>query len=271
MQIDFFSKNGEILPTREAMVALSNIEYAYGFGIYETIRVSHAIPHFLSEHLDRLLKSAEIIELEHVFTKTQVEKFVTELVIANKIIACNVKILLIGGANKDLAQLYIQCLPPLFPDKKLYKNGASVITAHYERVIPHAKTLNMLQSYMAYRYAKKQECYDALLINRLGFITEGTRTNFFAIKGKTIYSPSEKEILLGVTRDSVLRVAKENGYTVQEANISVSDLSDYDGAFLTSTSSKIIPIKKIDGFEFGDISDETKKLMVLFDNFLEKV
>ncbi len=268
MAFNYFSKNGEILPIQEATVLLSSIEYAYGFGVYETIRVSNGIIYFLKDHLERLVESAKIIGLEHPFTEDLIEKSIIEIIAKNEIETCNLKMLLIGAPNKEGAQLFIICLNPLFPDKKLYRDGATFITCEYERVFPHAKTLNMLQSYLAYRKAKSLDAYDALLVSRDGCITEGTRTNFFCIKDQTIYTPPEKDILLGVTRKALLKVAIEAGYKIVEKNIKVDDVEEYDGAFITSTSSKVIPIKSIDGRALKPYPEELKKLMDLFDDFL---
>ena len=126
----------------------------------------------------------------------------------------------------------------------------------------------MLQSYLAYSKAKKLGAYDALLVNRNGFLTEGTRTNFFCIKDKTIYTPHELNILLGVMRKVVLKVALKNNFQVVEKNIKLEEIKLYDGAFVTSTSSKIMPIKSINGVILG-YPDKLKELMKLFDNFLK--
>src|SRR3989344_710737 len=270
MEINYFSKNGNILPVQEASMPISNIEYAYGYGVYETIRAANGVVYFLSNHIGRLLISAEIIGLEHPFKQTQIEQWVRELVEKNAIDACNIKIMLIGASNVDNVEIFIQCLPPLFPDRKMARDGASVITAHFERIFPHAKTLNMMRSYMAYRDAKKANCYDALLVNRDGEITEGTRTNFFAIRGKTLYTAPDERILLGVTRDNVIQVAKQNGYEVEIAAVVHVDLKLYDGAFLTSTSSKIMPIKKVDQFEFASIVEPIHSLQAHYDEFLKQ-
>lgn len=267
MEYKYFSKNGEILPIEDAALPLSNIEYQYGFGVYETIRVTNTVPFFLEEHLARLEGSARIIGLEHPFTRDAIESSILELIQKNQVDTCNVKLLLIGGKTRDEANLYILCLAPFFPDKKLYKEGVACITYEYERAFPHAKTLNMLQSYLAYRKAREAGAYDALLLNRNGYVTEGTRTNFFAITGKTLYTPPEKEILLGVTRKAVLQVAREQAFSVEERELPLHDLPTYDGLFLTSTSSKILPIKTIDGKEEPRF-EALPHLMAAFDSFL---
>ncbi|MBI4079626.1 aminotransferase class IV family protein, partial [Candidatus Kaiserbacteria bacterium] len=244
MDFKYFSKNGKILPIGEAVVSLSNVEYQYGFGVYENIRVNDGIPYFLKEHAERLIESARIIGIEHSVDEASVRKSVTDLVKKNGVGTYNLKVLLIGGKEPAL---YILALSPLFPDKKLYKDGADFITCEYERPFPHAKTLNMLQSYLAYKSAKEQGCYDALLINNKGCITEGTRTNFFCVRDRTLISAPEEEILLGVTRKAVLSVALKNGFTLQEQEVRFSDVIESDAAFITSTSSKIIPVHAIDG------------------------
>lgn len=270
MTLNYFSRNGELLKVEEAVIPLSSIEYSYGFGVYENIRVSGGVIYFIKDHIERLIESARIIGLEHLFSEEEVEKNIRELVAKNSAKACNIKILLIGAPDKADAQLFIMCLNPLFPNRKLYRDGAVVTTYQYERAFPHAKTLNMLQSYLAYREARESDAYDALLINRDGTVTEGTRTNFFAIKDRTIYTPSEKDILLGVTRKVLLKVAADNGYDIIEADIRVEDVFNYDGAFISSTSSKIIPIKSIDSQVLPSRPDALKELMNLFDDFLAK-
>lgn len=268
MDWKYFSKNGELLPLTEASIPLSRIEYTYGFGVYESIRVTKGVVYFIDDHVQRLMESAQVIELEHSFDAEFVKKSIGELIEKNEAETCNLKILLIGGATKEKADLFILCLNPLFPDRKLYKEGADVVTAHFERVFPHAKTLNMLQSYLAYRKAKRAGAYDALLINRNSLVIEGTRTNFFGIRGKTLYTPNEAEILLGVTRKAILKVAKDNGYTLEEKDIPLTEVSQYEGAFVTSTSSKIVPIKSIDGEQLPQIPQTLKELMNAFDEFL---
>ena len=270
MEFKYFSHNGELRPIVDAVVPLSNIEYQYGFGVYETIRVANGVIYFVDDHIERLLESARIIALEHPFDAPFVEKAIRDLVSKNEITTCNLKILLIGAPTPDKVSLSIQCLNPLFPPDSLYRDGAKCITYTYERAFPHAKTLNMLQSYLAYRSAKAGGAYDALLINRNGEITEGTRTNFFCIRGKTLYSPPEDEILLGVTQKALFRVASLNGYTIEHTTIKPADVSSYDGAFLTSTSTKILPIRSIEDVLLQHQPLALKDLMGYFKRFLEE-
>lgn len=268
MEFKYFSQNGKILPIEKAVIPLSNIEYTYGFGVYESIRVSNGIVYFLEDHIERLLGSAKVISIDHPFEEEFIKNSIFDLIKDHQKETFNLKILLIGASTKEKALLNILCLNPLFPDHKLYRDGAEFITYKYERAFPHAKTLNMLESYIAYSKARKNKAYDALLINRNGYITEGTRTNFFCIKDKTIYTPFEKDILLGVMRKAMLKVALDNGYEVVETNIKIEDTKTYDGAFVTSTSSKIVPVRSIGEVVIG-YPDNLKGLINLLNEFLD--
>ena len=269
MNFKYFSQNGKILPIEQAVIPLNNIEYSYGFGVYENVRVSNGVVYFLKDHIERLIESAKVISISHPFDEEFIKNSILDLIKDYKSETFNLKILLIGASAKEKAILNILCLNPLFPDRKLYRDGAEFITYNYERAFPHAKTLNMLESYLAYSKAKESGAYDALLINYEGNITEGTRTNFFCIKDNIIYSPFEKDILLGVMRKIALKVASENNYQIVEKNIKLDDIKSYDGAFVSSTSSKIVPIKSIDGLILN-IPDSLKGLMKLLNEFLEK-
>ena len=268
MNFKYFSKNGEVLPVEQAAIPLSNIEYQYGYGVYESVRLVNGVAYFLKDHLERLMHSADIIGLEHSFSPQSIDSYISELVEKNAVGTCNVKILLVGGRTAADASLFILCLNPLFSDKRLYTSGATLITCEYERFYPHAKTLNMLGSFLAYRKAQAAGAYDALLVNGKGYLTEGTRTNFFCMTGRTIFTPRESDILLGVARKMVLKVAGETGFAVEEKDISLTGLDHYDAAFITSTSSKILPVRSIDGHTFDARAAPLRELMGTFDQFL---
>ena len=275
MEFEYFSRNGELRPIGEATAPLSSIEYQYGFGVYEGMRVLHGVPYFLDEHVARLIESARIIGLVHDFAPAAIARSVQELIETNPAETYNLKILLIGGPEPTL---FILPLNPHFPERSLYRDGVHTITVRYERLFPHAKTLNMLGSYLAFSKAKSDGAYDALLIDESGRITEGTRTNFFCISaqggsasgrnGPVLISPPEEKILLGVTRKVVLKVAKETGYEVVEQDIHLNQLPQYDGAFLTGTSAGIMPIASVDEHRFGVPTQELKDLMSAFGKFL---
>lgn len=262
----YFSHNGKLLPIKKAKIALDNIEFNYGFGVYENLRVRKGRVFFVDEHIERLFNSAKMIELEHGFTFEEIKTQIEKLIKKNKLKDCNIKMLLIGGEQPDL---YIMCLAPKFLDKKYYKQGVKVITETYERFLPQAKTLNMLPSYLIFKRAKEQYAYDVLLLDKEKNIVEGTRSNFFAIKNKTLYTTSIEKVLDGVTRRTVIDCAKQNGYEVVECDIKLSELFDYDGAFLTNTSGKIVPIREVGEEGFEGVCVGVRSLISLYNEYLK--
>jgi len=266
MTFDKFSLNGQIKPIADAQVSALNLEFTYGFGVYETLRVQGS-PIFLNEHIERLLNSAKIIGLEHGYATVQIEEFVEKLIVElGTQIVYNLKIILIGG---DKPLLYILPLTPRFPDRKLYRDGVSVMTVELERPFPQAKTLNMLPSYIAYKKARAAGHYEALCVDRNGNITEGTATNIFFVKGSTFFTPPKEKVLDGVTRQKILQIAQEHGIEIVEQDIKRSEIQSYSGAFLTSTSSKVMPIKKIDSYTYASIPEISSRLQNLYDGFIK--
>jgi len=273
--------NGKFILANKGVINVDNIEFTYGFGVYEGLKLRHGKIMFLAEHVQRLFDSAKQIFLEHNLAIKQVVAWANKLVEKNKISDAHVKMLLIGGAEAKDAMLYIFLLAPRFVDKKIYREGTKAIVREYERFLPQVKSLNMLPSYLFFREAKKAGAFDCLLTNKKGEVLEGTRSNFYAIKNKTIYTAPLKQVLDGVTRRTVIDCAKKNGYKIVERAPQLKDLFKYDGAFFTNTSGKIVPIKTVESEKpacagrykeksFAGICESLKELMKLYNEYLQK-
>jgi branched-subunit amino acid aminotransferase/4-amino-4-deoxychorismate lyase len=265
----WFSLNGELKPLGEATIGADDLAFAYGFGVYETLKVRAGVVHFAPLHEQRLWHSAAILHLEHPWKTGDFARFVQALVAANGVRDANLKALLIGGNTTSEARLYLMCLNPLFPDRKNYSQGGSAITWEGERLYPQAKSLNMLTSFLAYREAKNRGSYDALLVNRRGEATEGTRTNLFVTDGHRIFTPPASEVLEGVTKLTVQHVIREMGIELLERPLPALELSHWSGVFLTSTSTKVMPLALIDDKPVA-LSPVVRTLMKAYDTFLKR-
>ncbi len=268
----FCSRNGELIPAEDATVPVDDINFQYGFGVYETLKLRRGVLYFPELHEKRLFHSAEVIGLPHGLKPGKLERWTRELVAANRLRDANIKQLLVGSPAANSAgssTLYIMALAPLYPDRKLYRKGAGLITVAAERQLPEAKSLNMLLSTIAFRQARAAGAYDALLIDRNGVVTEGTRTNFFVTDGSTIRTAPAGMVLEGVTRMTVIQVIGELGIPLVESPVARSELGQTAAAFVTSTSSKIIPVSSIDEHSFA-IPDLVRRLMAEYDRFLER-
>lgn len=268
---EYYVFNGELRPTSDAVVPIDDINFAYGFGVYETLKLRKGVVFFPDRHADRLLHSAEIIELDHPFDRELVQRSVLELAEANGTRDANIKLLLIGSPQVDDAggaHLYVFMLNPLFPRRELYRDGAYAVRFDGERRYPQSKSLDMLTSTLAYRAARRAGAYDALLVNRAGEITEGTRTNLFYTDGAAIYQPPTGQALLGVTKLTLEEVLEQRGIDVLERPLLRSEVGSWAGYFLTSTSSKLIPVSRIDEHRF-EIPELVRDVMGAYDAFLE--
>ncbi|PIZ62799.1 hypothetical protein COY16_03485 [Candidatus Roizmanbacteria bacterium CG_4_10_14_0_2_um_filter_39_13] len=263
MKTSLFSRNGKIASIDTAVVSIEKIERMYGFGVYESLKVRNNILYFVEQHVDRLMHSAQCINLTHDFTPTVITSWIKEF--GEKIAepSTNIKMLLLGGETPKEAELLLFPLAPFFPKKEWYRDGVTTFSFEYERWMPQSKSLNMLASYYYYNKSKKQGGYDALYVDHSGNIREGTRTNFYAMKGKKIISPPKQDVLEGVTMMTIEKVIESSDFTIEYRPISKTSLPDFDSVFLSSTSSKILPVASIDSMKFH-ISSDLKQLIQIY-------
>jgi len=264
----YFSLNGKLLPVEKAKVSIDNIEFTYGFGVYENLKIRKRLLYFEEEHCERILNSAKIINLKTKLGKNKIKKYLIDFVKSIDEDSFNVKMLLVG--NKKDSDLYIFAVAPKYLPRKSYTQGVKVITYRGDRHFPQAKTLNMLLSYLAFTKSKDNGSYDALMINNDGIIREGSRTNFFFTDGKTIFSSPKEHVLNGVTRTTLLNALEKENIPFKEKELNFKDMGNYNGFFLTSTSSKVIPISQINNNKIK-IPEIIKKSMKAYDSFLETV
>jgi branched-subunit amino acid aminotransferase/4-amino-4-deoxychorismate lyase len=264
---EYCSMNGILVPASSALIPVDDIDFAYGFGVYETLKVRKRILYFPELHEERLFHSAKIIGLAHLLRPGEVKGFTIDLIRANRTENANVKILLIGADSPEKARLFIMTLNPLFPERRDYKNGAAAVIYPGERLFPEAKTLNMLMSTIAFRSARRAGAYDAILRDGDGLLTEGTRTNLFFTDGERVFTPPGHRVLEGVTKITLTSALRAAGIEVEERDLPETDLERYPGYFLTSTSTKVMPLRLIGGHETG-IPEIIPRIMQVYDEFL---
>jgi len=227
------------------------LAFSYGYGVYETLKVRSGLVYFAGLHEDRLRHSAQLVDIVPDFSPGFFVQAVQDLVTANELTDANIKALLLGDPQGGPPSLWIMALPPFFPSRSDYKKGATAITWPGERYLPGAKSLNMLMSVLAYGRARRQGAYDALLVDRQGFITEGTRTNFFYTDGETCFTAPAERVLAGVTQLTLKHLILEMGINFEERALSLRELGQFQGYALSSTSSKFLPLGQINETKVG--------------------
>lgn len=257
--------NGVLIPIEKATLPIDSVELMYGFGVYETVKLRNGRLFFIQDHVERLFHSASLIGINHPFTKTQVSQWIHDLIEKNDIASTNIKIILLGGDHPDL---FMFMANPLYVEKKDYRDGLHAITVELERFMPQAKSLNMLGSYVAYTKAKEHNAFDAILIDRNGNALEGTRSNLFFIKDTHLYTAPVNHVLDGVTRKTVIDCATQHGYALTEQLVHRDTMMQFDGAFLTNTSGKIVPLKSIDDSSYTTITPALTTLRNYYTDYL---
>lgn len=246
MDFEHFILNGRLRPASEAKVSLFSPALFNSFGVYESVEVVDNVPFHLREHLSRLAESAEMIELNLPYSVYDIASWVSQLIQENGHHDCLLRIIALGVTRAE-DQALVAVLPqplPRYPDT-YYWLGASVITFEGVRAMPACKSLNTLVNYLARRQAIRAGVHEAILRTTKGEMTEGSRSNIFAVRRGEILTPPSDRVLSGITRDIVIRLALEAGYCVSETPLNLRDLSHFSEFFVTSTSMHIIPIIRI--------------------------
>jgi branched-chain amino acid aminotransferase len=248
--------NGRWVHPNEATISINDVAVLRGYSVFESLRTYDRRPFHLDEHLQRLYRSAALIELEIPFTPEFVAKLIHEAIERNTYKHSSIRLLVTGGESEDgvmpgdqpgLALLVTQLGER---DMERFAQGIKLITTSLQRTTPEAKTSNYEAAIRALKEAKKHDASDALFVNGQGHVLEGTRSNFFVFLGDTLVTPG-KGVLIGVTRKTVLELAKGR-FPIEERPILLSELPQADEAFITSSSKEITPVVRIDDVTIGD-------------------
>lgn len=239
-------QNGALIEAPLACLPINERAVQFGFGVYETVGVLRGHAVYLEEHLNRLLISALGVDLHHSFSVSEMSDWVDKLLEKNEVGDGTLRILLVGT---EQPLIFLTTHPKLDYPESYYREGINVITYPGERLLPRYKTNSLLLNYLALRMAQEQEAFEALLVDREGHVLEGTRSNVFAFVGNVLHTADDMLVLEGVTRDKVIRAAKELGFTISYLPITSEGVlaKRYEELFISSTSMGALPIAKVDG------------------------
>lgn len=215
-----------------------------GRAAYEVIRIIRRVPLFFQDHYHRLEQTFKEINLQLELRSAVMMEYIEKLINANMTDNCNVKIVVFNEGDKQRNLTYISS--SYYPTVKEVSEGVKTGLLHIERQNPNAKLIN--QSYKNAVSAKINEgkYFEAVLVDSLGRVTEGSKSNIFFVKGNEIYTAPGESVLMGITRKYVFEACQNAGYKVNEEFVKAKELMEYDGAFLSGTSIKVLPIKSID-------------------------
>lgn len=265
---DYFIHNFRLKPISE----FDELILRSGVLIYEVIRIEQGFPLFLEDHLNRLFYSADISNLSIIESYCDLEKLIDKLVQKNKTYSGKIKLVIrfdkdTGMSEKDLL---IYFTPHYFPTDEEYTKGVYVGLCSAVRTNPNAKVLNTTARDKANKMIAEGNFFEVLLVDNNGFITEGSKSNVFFIKGNTIITAPEKDVLNGVTRKTILKLCKHHEIELREEKISYSDIQQMDSVFLSGTSLKILPVKLIGETAFNTSNNLLTKLSTLYNQSISE-
>lgn len=247
----------------------SDFSYESGPGhIYEVIRVLRGVPLFLEDHLERMHESLALVGKASVKSTEEVRNFITLLIKSNGAKDGNVKFV-VGDSLPDGILLYM--IPHSYPDEAMYLSGIATAILKLERTNPNAKIVNTSYKEIVAEFIRDKGVYEALLVNREGCITEGSRSNVFFVASDTLLTPPLKDVLGGITRKNIIDIAKAAGIKFRETDISLDLVSELQGAFISGTSPKVLPISRIDRTEIPSAACTIiTRLMALYNAEIEE-
>ncbi len=275
--------NGKLVKKEKAVISVFDHGLLYGDGVFEGIRSYDGLIFRLKEHIDRLYRSAEAIQLKIPMTKDNMKKAIVKTLKANKLKGAYIRLVVTRGPGdlgldprkcKSSTVFIITDKIALYPEK-FYRNGLEIVTAKTRRNLttaldPKIKSLNYLNNILAKIDAIKAGTEEAIMLSYNDYVAECTGDNIFMVKdGKLITPPTDVGALEGITRDAVLEVAGSANVRFEEKMLRLEDLYNADEVFLTGTAAEIIPVTAIDKKQIGAgkpgpitmrLLDEFKKL-----------
>ncbi len=257
--------DGKFCDEKNAKVSVFDHGLLYGDGIFEGIRAYNGRVFKLKEHIDRLFYSAKAILLDIPISHAELMDAVVATCRRNKVRDGYIRLLVTRGVGtlglnprscKNPSVIIIAGKIQLYP-VEMYEQGLTIITVPTTRNLhsalnPAIKSLNYLNNVLAKIEANNGGCEEAVMLNAEGFVAECTGDNLFIVKGGKLFTPPlSAGALYGITRETVLDLARESGISTGEPNLTRYDLFNADECFLTGTGAELIPVVKIDGRTIG--------------------
>jgi len=236
----------------------------YGDGLFETLRSYNGVPFLLDEHVARLNASAAELRLGTELDGAAIAGAIGELLELNGLGDAYIRITLTRGPHTGRLELepaeqpsLIIVAQPLRPlPLSRYDPGSSAVISsirqNADSPLPRHKTLNYLNNLLAKTEARDRGADEALLLNTRGEVAEAASSNLFLVRDGRLITPSlDSNILAGVTRAEVLRLAAEAGIGAEERIVRPDELSSADEAFLTNSLAELVPVRAIEGRPVG--------------------
>jgi len=265
----FIWLNGDFHPFNNTNIHLLSNTLHYGMGVFEGVRAyatrDGGAIFRLNDHTERLYAAASKINITIPYSADELCQAQIDTMSKNDLKEGYIRpIVFLGSESMGLrsqdslsVNVAVACWEwPSYMDPDAKKNGISVIKSPFQQYDNPLYSNNKIigtyvNSIMAVNDAISKGAEEAILMDKNGYISEGSGENLFIVKNSALITPTTDYCLNGITRQSVISIAKNLGYSVEEKNLSFDDLLDADEAFYSGTAVEITPISTVDGSIIG--------------------
>lgn len=277
--------NGNIIDSTEAKVSVFDRGYLFGEGLFETFRSYDGGIPFLEKHINRMEWSATFIGLPFPHPG-EIKEAVSDTLKANDLKNARIKMVLTGmneGSSPrlltDQADINFVVIAEKFSpySDQEYDEGVSLALIHSIKNDPvptsTMKTVNYMTKLIAQKEYSEKSCFDGILFNALGYVTETAAANIYWVRDNIVHTPPTNEgLLLGVTREIVTDILKEEMIEFKETLIQEKDLKKLNEIFITNSLIEIMPVTSIgeDSVGNGEPGKLTQKLTQLYQERLNE-
>jgi branched-chain amino acid aminotransferase len=279
----FIWMDGELVEWDKATIHVMNHSLHYGSGVFEGIRAYRTkrgpAVFRLTDHIERLHRSAKIYLVDMPYGVQQLIEATKLTVRENGLEFCYIRPIVYHGygemgLNPLVSPVQVAIMAwtwGAYLGEEGFTKGVKVKVSSWRRndqnsMPPAAKaTGQYLNSGLAKVEAVKSGYDEAIMLNSLGHVADATGENIFVVRdGVLLTPPISAGPLAGITRDSIMTIARDLGIQVEEANLVRTDLYTADEAFLTGTAAEVVPIRSVDDRDLGELGPTTKKIQELF-------
>ena len=280
-------KNGSFEKWNDSNVHILSHTLHYGTGVFEGVRAykteNGPAIFRLIDHTSRLFDAASKISIKIPFSESELNAAQCDTLLKNNLEEGYIRPIVylgnegLGLRAKDLSiNVAIAAWEwPSYMDPKAKENGISVMkSSHKQYENPLHSGNKIIGTYfsntMALHEALDNGADEAIMLDKDGFISEGSGENIFIVKNDSIFTPTINHCLNGITRQSVIQIAKDLDFSIQEKNLEYDDLLDADEAFFTGTAVEITPISKLDNnlISNGSRGEITQRLQEKFQEII---
>ncbi len=270
--------NGEYVADDAAKVAVTDLGITRGYGVFDYLRTYSGRPFHLQDHLERLAYSAMTLGLELSHSLSEIAEIVATLLKNNSYPESAVKIIATGGISPDQflpsgpSSLMILVYPLKTFSDICYAEGINVATTSLKRSFPWAKTLHYAPAIVALQKGKTFNAQEILYLNEKNELLEAATCNAFVVKGRKILTtPESADILIGITRNVILKIAEDH-FEIEQRMVSLKEIEECDELFITSSTREVMPVVKVDGKPVGRgvVGAVTKALIHHFSDYVQR-